>query len=150
MKRSALALFAGCLLAALSVSAAETNSLWIESLPDGLAKAKAENKLVLADFNGSDWCPPCKQLKKDVLSTPAFEAYAKTNLVLVDVDFPRKKVQAPELKKTNAELQAKNKIEGYPTLIIFDASGKELKRFVGYGGESVEEIIKKIESAKAK
>jgi protein disulfide-isomerase len=150
MKRFAFAVLAACLLAGLSVSAAETNSLWIESFPTALTQAKAETKLVLADFNGSDWCPPCKLLKKNVLSTPAFEAYAKTNLVLLDVDFPRKKAQSDELKKANAELRNQNKVTGYPTLIIFDATGKELKRKVGYSKESVEAIIEFIESAKKK
>ena len=51
-----------------------------------LAQNPAEKKMVLMDFTGSDWCPPCKALEKNVLSSPAFEAFAKENLVLVQVD----------------------------------------------------------------
>ena len=65
-----------------SASAAE----WLTDLPKAQAQAKADHKVVFMDFTGSDWCPPCKALHKNILSTPEFEAYAKTNLVLVLVD----------------------------------------------------------------
>src|SRR5947209_4624292 len=69
------------------------DSDWLTDLPKALGKAKAEKKLVLMDFTGSDWCPPCKALHKNVLSSKEFEGYAQTNLVLVLVDFPRSKPQ---------------------------------------------------------
>ena len=70
-------------------------------------KAKAEKKMVLMDFTGSDWCPPCKALHKNVLTSPEFEAYADKNLVLVEVDFPRTKPQTEELKAANKALAEK-------------------------------------------
>ena len=77
---------AGCAGWRCNCSAAE----WLTDLPKALDKAKAENKMVLMDFTGSDWCPPCKALHKTVLTSPEFEAYAQTNLVLVEVDFPNR------------------------------------------------------------
>src|SRR5437879_5747959 len=61
---------------------------WLTNLAKAQAQAKADHKMVLMDFNGSDWCPPCKALRKNVLSSQEFMNYAKKNLVLVDVDFP--------------------------------------------------------------
>src|SRR6185503_13010449 len=93
-------------LLAFSLTAqAELN--WTTDLPAAIAQAKKEKKLVLLDFTGSDWCGYCIQLKKDVFDTKEFEAYAKQNLVLVEVDFPRKKKQTPELTKANESLKEK-------------------------------------------
>jgi len=69
-------------------------------------------------------------LDKELFSQPAFEKYAEKNLVLVLVDFPqgkKKSEQSEALKQQNQELQTKFKIEGYPTLILLDAQGKQLK-----------------------
>jgi thiol:disulfide interchange protein len=66
MKKIALCLIASWAL--LQVSAAEGD--WLTDLSKAQAKAKTEKKLVLMDFNGSDWCPPCKALRKNVLSSP--------------------------------------------------------------------------------
>src|SRR5947209_2105501 len=74
---------------------------WLTDLPKAQAKAKAEHKLVMMDFTGTDWCPWCIKLNKEVFSTPEFSEFAAKNLVLVEVDFPRRKVQSNELKAAN-------------------------------------------------
>jgi len=134
-------------LALIGATAGES-SLWLTDLSKAQAQAKADQKLVLLDFTGSDWCPPCKALHKNVLSKPEFEAYAKTNLVLVEVDFPNQKPQSDALKKSNEALQQKFKIESYPTIIVLDAAGKEIYRKSGYGGASVKEFIAGLEKLK--
>jgi len=129
-----LALFAG----ASVLQASATDLEWMTDLAKAQAKAKEENKLVMLDFTGSDWCGWCIKLHKEVFSTPEFAEYAKKNLVLVEVDFPRKKEQSAEQKKANQALQSKYKIEGYPTLIVLDGEGKQVGR-LGYkaGGPKV-------------
>jgi protein disulfide-isomerase len=114
---------------------------WQTNLPKALEQAKAEKKLVLIDFTGSDWCPPCKNLHKTVLTSEEFTKFAKDNLVLVEVDFPRSKPQTPELKAANKELGAKYKVTGYPTVIVLDADGKELFKKVGYGGTAAKDYV---------
>ena len=122
---------------------------WLTDLPKAEALAKQGNKLVFVDFNGSDWCPPCKDLRT-VLSSPAFAAYAKTNLVMVDIDFPHQKEQSDGLKKANEALQEKYKIEGFPTVIVLNSNGKELNRTVGFSGQSAKELIDDLEKLKKK
>ena len=134
-------------LALFSAAAAESGQ-WLTDAAKAQAQAKSEKKLVLMDFTGSDWCPPCKALTKNVFSKPEFAAYAKTNLVLVEVDFPNSKPQSAELKKSNEALQAKFKIDSYPTVIVLDAEGKQVLRESGYGGGSVKEYIAKLEKLK--
>jgi protein disulfide-isomerase len=99
---------------------------WLTDLPKAQAKAKAEKKLVMLDFTGSDWCGWCIKLHKEVFSKPEFEEYANKNLVLVEVDFPRAKQQTEELKQANQKLQQKYGIEGYPTLILLNGEGTKV------------------------
>jgi thioredoxin-related protein len=146
MKRIAALLLAASL--ATSLSAAEAT--WSTDLPAALAQAKKEKKLVLMDFTGSDWCPPCKALHKEVFSTKEFTDYAKDNLVLVEVDFPRVKKQDAPLKKANQALQAKYNIEGYPTVILLNGEGKQLWKNVGYLPGGPRKFIAEVDKAKKK
>jgi protein disulfide-isomerase len=122
MKKLAVGLLTG--LALLQVKAEDLK--WFTDLPKAQEQAKADKKLVMLDFTGSDWCGWCIKLNKEVFSQPEFADYAKKNLVLVEVDFPRNKPQSDALKKANEELQEKYKIEGYPTIIVLDSTGKKL------------------------
>jgi len=148
MKKLLLAVCLGLVVAAVAYGAEKVE--WLTDLPKALAKAKAEKKLVLLEFTGSDWCPPCKELKKTVLSSPAFEAYAQTNLVLVELDYPHDKQQTEELKKANADLAKKYEIEGFPTVIVLNADAKEVHKMIGYGGQTAKEFIADLEKVRKK
>ena len=144
-------LFSTILGLATMVAAMAAEGEWSTDLTAAKAKAKEAGKHVLIDFTGSDWCPPCKALHKNVFTTDEFSKYAKENLILVELDFPNKKPQSAELKETNQKLAKQYKIEGYPTVILLDPSGKELMREVGYSGEKPAEyiaMIKKAQTAK--
>jgi protein disulfide-isomerase len=143
MKKIALGLIAG--LALLSAGAEELE--WITDLPKAQAQAKTDQKLVMMDFTGSDWCGWCIKLHREVFSKPEFAEYAKKNLVLVEVDFPRGKKQSDELKKANQELQAKYKIEGYPTIIILNGEGKQVGQ-LGYQPGGPKPFIDELEKLK--
>jgi protein disulfide-isomerase len=130
------------------VNAAENT--WLTDLPKAEAQAKSENKIVLMDFTGSDWCPWCIKFKKDVLDTPEFTAYSAKNVVLVELDFPNKKVQTDDLKKANSALKDKYNIEGFPTLVALDQNGKEIGRQVGYSEGGPSAFIAKLEKFRAK
>ena len=115
------------LLAAVALFKAGAEELqWMTDLPKAQQKAKAEKKLVMMDFTGSDWCGWCIKLNKEVFSKPEFAEYAKKNLVLVEVDFPNQKKQTEELKKANLALQGKYKVEGYPTIVVLNSEGKHI------------------------
>jgi thioredoxin-related protein len=146
MKKLAIALVAGWTLC--QVQAAELN--WLTDLSSAQAKARAENKMVLLDFTGSDWCAPCKALHKNVLASDEFADYANRNLVLVEADFPRGKTQSDELKKANKKLAERFKIEGFPTVVLLDGSGSQLSEDLGYDGAKPKEFIAKIEALKKK
>ena len=131
---------------AMHVNAAE----WLTDLPKALAKAKADKKMVLMDFTGSDWCPGCIELHKKILSTPEFEKYADKNLVLVVVDFPQKTVQTEELKKANKALAEKYNVDGFPTIIVLDSDGAQINKQDGYEDQSPKDFIATLDKLKKK
>lgn len=129
-----------------SLAAAEAP--WLTSLPEAQALAKKENKLVLMNFTGTDWCPWCIKLEAEVFSKPEFIEYAKKNLVLVQVDFPQSKPQTPELKKANQALQSKYKVEGYPTLVVIKPDGAIVWQQPGYLAGGPPAMIAELDKAK--
>lgn len=137
-------LFAGTLLAA------EPELKWHTNLGKALAQAREENKIILVDFTGSDWCGFCIKQDKEVFSTTGFADYAKENLVLLKLDFPRRKKLPAEEQEANNGLRDKYQIRGYPTLVFLSKEQKELGRQVGYGGDGLKPLVEKLEAAKAK
>ena len=111
---------------------------WTTDYAKAVAQAKSENKAILLDFTGSDWCGWCMKMKEETLDKPMFKHYAEKNLVLVEVDFPRSKPQSDEVKAQNTSLSQKYKIGGYPAFIILNNKEEELGRQLGYlaGGPS--------------
>lgn len=107
-------------------------AIWREDFPGALKQAQSENKRVLLDFTGSDWCPWCIKFDHDVLSTSKFAAYAGQNLELVKVDFPRHTQLPDEQRRANDALARQFGVDGYPTYVLLNPAGSELGRQVGY------------------
>jgi thiol-disulfide isomerase/thioredoxin len=105
---------------------------WGTDLPAALNQARSENKMVLLDFTGSDWCGWCIKFDHDVLSTDKFAGYAKSKLVLVKLDFPSHKKQDAALKQANEQLSKQFGVDGFPTFVLLNSAGRELGRQVGY------------------
>ena len=123
---------------------------WLTNIEKAKEQAKGKKKMILVEFTGSDWCPPCKALKKNVFNTDKFKAYARENLVLVELDFPREKSKVSEEQAAYNKAQAKKfGIRGYPTVYLLDASGKEMMKKVGFGKTSVGDYIKMLKDAKS-
>jgi thiol:disulfide interchange protein len=107
-------------------------AVWREDFPGALQQAQAENKCVLLDFTGSDWCPWCIRFEQDILSTSKFSSYAAQKLELVKVDFPRHAPQPEDLRRANDALAKRFDVDGFPTYVLLNSRGKELGRQVGY------------------
>jgi thioredoxin-related protein len=97
---------------------------WLTDYKKAEQEAKTTNKLVLLNFTGSDWCGWCILLDKEVFSKPEFKDYASKNLILVEVDFPRRKQQSAELRTQNQTLAEHFQIEGFPTIVVLNGDGK--------------------------
>jgi thioredoxin-related protein len=134
---------AAALVAVASASAAEL--VWQTDLAKAQATAKAENKLVLLDFTGSNWCPPCKMMERDIFRAAEFATYAQKNLVLVRADFPKPNELPKAQREANDKLGERFQIKGFPTVILLDATGKELGRNVGYDGQGLQPFLKSLQ-----
>ncbi|MDQ3200547.1 MAG: thioredoxin family protein [Verrucomicrobiota bacterium] len=145
MKEIRLALLAAafCLF---SLPSARAEAKWLTDFTQAQAEAKAGHKLLLLDFTGSDWCGWCKRLQAEVFSKPEFEDYAKENLVLLKVDFPRAQPLSNELRKQNYELAAKFGVQGFPTIVVLNGDGKPvgLLGYVPGGPEAFLGELKKV------
>ena len=141
-----LAAFVALMIAALPALAGPK---WYTDLDEAKAVAAKENKPLLVDFTGSDWCGYCIKLHAEVFDKPEFEAFAK-NYVLVELDFPSKKPQPPEEKAKNKATQAKFGVSGFPTVLLLDAkTGEAYGRQSGYGpGSGPKAYIEKLSAFK--
>lgn len=123
--------------------------MWIDNFEQAKAEAKKENKLILADFTGSDWCGWCIKLDEEVFSKKEFKDYVKDKFVLLELDFPRQKKIPAAIKEQNDKLAKEYGVRGFPTVLVLDADGKVVEQ-LGYmpGGPSA--FIKALEAAEAK
>ncbi len=110
---------------------AEAFSSWTTDYEAARSFAKKTGKKTFLLFTGSDWCRPCINLEGEVFHSEEFKKLTK-DLVLIKLDFPRRKPQDPELRKRNQRLMRKYRASGFPTVIILSPDGKELYRKVGY------------------
>lgn len=128
-------LCAAMMLAALAPAwAAE----WMTDLEAAKAKAAAENKAVLVDFTGSDWCGWCIRLRKQVLDTPAFETYAKDKFVLMEVDVPQNPKFDQKLLQRNRQICDQYNVSGFPTILVITPKGDVVGGFSGYVASTAE------------
>lgn len=114
---------------------------WLTDFAQAQAQARRENKALLMEFTGSDWCQPCKNARKYLLETRQFASYASSNLVLLEVDFPHWTPQTETQKKANQALQSTYTVEGYPTLILLSPDGTVLGRQAGMQQTKPAELI---------
>lgn len=113
---------------------------WLVDVDEAYALSVKTKKPILANFTGSDWCGWCKRLDADVFSKPAFQEWAKKNVVLLEVDFPRRFQIPPKNQQQNASLQRALGIRGYPTVWVMnltkDAGGQYQVNGLGSTGYS--------------
>lgn len=117
---------------------------WMTDFEAAKAKAAAEQKPLLLDFTGSDWCGWCIKLDKEVFSQKAFQEYAASSLILVELDFPRSKDQSAELKAQNEALAEKYGIRGFPTILVLSSEGELIEK-TGYQRGGAEAYVKHIQ-----
>ncbi len=111
----------------------EPNLEWYTDLEEAKAESIRTNKTILMYFTGSDWCAPCKLLKKDFFSSEKFEEKSE-NFILVKVDMPRRMdIITPEQKEKNKVLVQKfNKEGSFPNIVALNQNLNILGELSGY------------------
>jgi len=131
-------------------SSNKTGLTWLTDLAQAQARAKAERKSVLLFFHGSDWCPPCVEMQRQVFESPDFAQYARRALLLVDVDFPEKSQQSEALRRTNLALKERFNLsqesgESFPTIVLLNQAGETVFQETGYAGGGPAEVLPKLQ-----
>lgn len=122
---------------------------WTDNVDQAMATAQSEQKDLLMDFTGSDWCGWCIRLNNEVFSQDEFKSKAPESFVLVELDFPQSKPQTDELKRQNAQWRDKFGVRGYPTIMLTDAKGVPYAQ-TGYRQGGAEAYVKHLEELRAK
>ena len=117
---------------------------WLEGFEEAKSLATEEKLPMYVLFTGSKWCPPCKKLEKTILKTDEFKDFANEKLVLVKFDFP--KGGGIHGKRERTARAKEFGVESFPTFFITDANGRILGGGKGFGGEPVEDYLKKLET----
>lgn len=120
----ALSFLAGC--------AGEPSKDKDSSLDAALARAKAENKVVVADFY-TDWCHWCKVLDEKTWKDPKVEAWLKDKVVFIKLD-AEKEVQAAK----------RYYVRSYPQIAFIKPDGSLLGKIEGF--KPPEEFLKEAET----
>jgi thioredoxin-related protein len=129
-------------------TAARPAGTWVTDYKKAQNEAKASHKLVFINFTGSDWCGYCIQLDRLILSQPQFKDYANKNLILVEIDFPRRKPQSVEVRKQNQELAERYQVDGFPTVVLLDGDGKTVWRYDGMYTAGVGAFLAELDKAR--
>lgn len=119
---------------------------WYINLEEAVKVAQEENKNILVNFTGSDWCGWCIKLNKEVFSQDEFGKYADDNLVLVKLDFPRK-TKLPEWEQEyNNKLMYKYGVRGFPTILLLNSDGNLVLK-TGYQPGGAVSYVKHIDES---
>ena len=106
----------------VAAAAKDEHAGWMEQDLEGvLAKAKADKKLVLVDIY-ADWCAQCKELDEKTWPDTGVKQWIAANAVAIRIDTDARR----------KDLAARLQIRSYPTVLLLDAEGKELRRLLGF------------------
>ena len=98
---------------------------WLVNIEKAYEESQKTGKPVMANFTGSDWCGWCKRLSAAVFVKPEFKKWADQNVVLLELDFPRRKQLPENIRQQNYSLQQQFSVRGYPTIWVFDIDKKD-------------------------
>lgn len=128
----------------LSIAPSFAADGWVDDFAKAQKTAAKENRDILMDFTGSDWCSWCIQLHTEVFSKDSFKKEAPKHFVLVEVDYPQDKEQSAALKEQNEKLQKDYRVEGFPTVVLADSKGRPYA-VTGYEEGGPDNYLKNLE-----
>jgi len=104
---------------------------WLVDMQEAYELHKETGKPIMANFTGSDWCGWCKKLSASVFNQEEFKNWAEENVILIELDFPKRRQIPEKYRQQNAQLRQAFQVRGYPTVWVFemneDSTTGELK-----------------------
>lgn len=129
----------------LTLLPAFSQLVWENDWTAARQRAAREGKDLLMEFTGSDWCPPCISIRKNVFEREEFAHAAGNVFVLVEIDFPERVKQTEEVGRQNEQLEQRYAVATYPTIVFADREGRPYYAFSG--DRSLEGMLAEIERA---
>lgn len=123
------------------------SSGWLSNIQEAKKEALRENKLILLNFSGSDWCGPCMRMRREIFESTAFTKLAATKLVLINADFPRMKKNqlTKDQQKANDQLAEQYNPKGiFPYTLLLTAEGSVLKSWEGFYQGGADEFTNQV------
>ena len=143
--KNTIPMLCAALFALAAFAKTSTPEGWLDDYDAAIKKAAAENKHVVVDFSGSDWCGWCKRLDKEVFATDEFKKGAAEKYVLLMVDSPSdKSLLTPKAAEQNPKLVEKFNVHGYPTVVVLNPKGEEILR-TGYKKGGPEKYLRMLD-----
>ncbi len=105
------------------------NEGWLVKIDEAYEQSQKTGKPILANFTGSDWCGWCKRLTASVFVKDDFKKWADDNVILLELDFPKRTALPTEIKQQNAQLQQAFQVRGYPTIWVFNLNKDDQGQF---------------------
>lgn len=128
-------------------------SEWLTDFDAAKEMAVKENKYILLNFSGSDWCAPCIKMKAEVFETQTFLSLAEKHLILVRADFPRSKksqLSKEQTKRNEALAERYDPLGNFPLTVLLDSKGKVIKEWDGYMFGSQDKFMNELNKAISK
>ncbi|MBQ9788878.1 MAG: thioredoxin family protein [Lentisphaeria bacterium] len=114
---------------------------FLTSSKEAFAQAKEDGKIVFALFSGTDWCPPCMRLEKNVISKKEFTEQLESKYVFLLLDFPRYRRLKESTARQNNLLLERYKVDSFPTIVLIGADGEMLQKFNMIPNSSVKSFM---------
>ena len=143
-------MFMNLIYSALVAAMVLSSTSWQTDFESAKTQARSENKLILLNFSGSDWCGPCIRLHKEIFDDETFSSYADQNLVLVNADFPRLKknmLSKDQQQKNEALADLYDREGAFPLTLLVNAQGKVIKKWEGFPSMTAAEFTNDVKAA---
>lgn len=118
---------------------------WVTNIFQAVSQAEKENKRILINFTGSDWCIYCVRLEENIFSKKEFKEYAEKELVRVFIDFPRRKQLDEYQLNHNEALKMGFGVDGYPRIVVLEPD-LQLGLITGYRDISPKEYVEHLKN----
>jgi thioredoxin-related protein len=122
---------------------------WHYNLEEARQIARKENRCILLNFSGSDWCGPCIRMRKEIFESEDFMKMADSELVLVNADFPRSKKNqlSPAQQQINNKAADQYDARGkFPFTVLLDADGRVLRLWDGLPDQKAAQFSAEVKS----
>lgn len=115
---------------------------WHSEYSQAIAKSQAQGKPLIILFTGTQWCPACMQLERDVLANPQFTRALANRFVFLKAEFPDRSFRSMQ-RSPYYSLMTRYDVQAFPTLVVINEKGDRLHT-VSYQGSGVEGYIQEL------